>query len=199
MAGRLRKCQICGESINPNEEQLKYKNGYAHKKCFDLAMKIVVTDKKEKLAKAKKKTTTAPSTKPLKDGLSEEEYQDKCRLCDYIKQLTQEDFSVATFKLIEDYKKKYKISYYEMYQDLKWYFDLGEHAVEGDMVIAMVPMCHTQAQKYYKEIEEANASCQENLEKIPSMYKQKVAAVSRKRRSPVPEIDIAAIGGEKNS
>lgn len=196
MAGR-RKCQICKEWIQDDEESIKYKTGYAHRKCFNVAMKLVTTEKKTKLASAKKKEAPKPQ-KELKDGLSEEEYREKCKLCDYIRELTQEDLSVATYKLIEDYKKKYKISYTEMYQDLQWYFDLCGNAVEGDRVIAMVPLCHTEAQKYYLSIEKANVSCQENLKNLPTMYKSRRAVMSDIRRTPVDQIDISALGGDED-
>lgn len=208
MAGKKfqRKCLICDEwieDIRETEIVVPYKKGYVHRKCFDLAMKVIVKEKTVNLAEAKRKEspTKSSTTKPkpqkeLKDGLSEEEYAEKRKLCNYIRELTKEDLSVATYTLIEEYKKKYQISYQEMYADLYWYFELCEHAVEGDRVIAMVPRCHTEAQKYYKSIERSNSSCQENLENLPHMYKETTAAISNERRSVKPQIDIAAIGGD---
>lgn len=202
MAGaRRKKCSICGEMIDDENEVVKYKNGYAHRKCFNLAITITVREKKENLVEAKqKKSKTADTPKPqkeLKMGLSEAEYADKRKLCDYIRNATKEDVSVATYALIEDYKKKYQISYSEMYADLYWYFELCGHEVEGDLIIGVVPRCHTQAQKYYKSIERSNAACQENLKNLPEMYKETNAAVSTERRTVRPQIDIAAIGGDE--
>jgi hypothetical protein len=200
MAGRKgqRKCKICGEWISESEEKVEYKNGFVHRKCFNLAMKVVIREKKDTLSETKNKASNVKPKpqKELKDGLSEEEYAEKRKLCDYIREITKEDVSVVTYSLIEEYKKKYKISYQEMYSDLYWYFELCGHEVESDRVIAIVPKCHTEAQKYYKSIEQSNASCQENLEKLPQMYKETSAAVSNTRRNVVPQIDIAAIGGD---
>lgn len=190
-----RKCKICNEWIEDNADSISYKNGYVHKQCFNIAMKVTTTEKKESLSKKSKVKTPKPQ-KELKEGLSEEEYQDKKKLCDYIRELTREDISVATYKLIEDYKKKYKITYEQMYSDLYWYFDICNHAVEGDMVIGIVPMCHTEAQKYYESIRQSNASCQANLEKLPNMYKKSWAVTSTENRSKPVQIDIAAIGGD---
>ena len=195
MAGNKRKCKICGEWIEDNDDSVKYKNGYAHTNCFNIAMKVTVTQKKETL-QLKKKTVSKKPQKELKDGLSEEEYNEKRNLCDYIRHLIKDDVSVATYKLIEDYKKKYNISYKEMYDDLYWYFELCNHNVEGDLVIAIVPMCHTEAQKYYTSINAANASCQKYLNKLPNMYKETTAPVSERRNKKLPQIDIGAIGGD---
>ena len=191
-----RKCKICNEWIEDNADSISYKNGYVHKQCFNIAMKVTTTEKKESLSKKSKVKVPKPQ-KELKEGLSEEEYQDKKKLCDYIRELTREDVSVATYKLIEDYRKKYKITYEQMYSDLYWYFDICNHAVEGDMVVGIVPMCHTEAQKYYESIRQSNASCQANLEKLPNMYKKSWAVTSTGNRSKPVQIDIAAIGGDE--
>ena len=146
MAGGRRKCKICGEWIEDNNDSVKYKNGYAHRNCFNVAMKVVVTEKKEKLSKEKQEPKRK-AQKVLKEGLSEEEYREKVELCEYIKQLTHEELSVATYKLIEDYKKKYKISYREMKEDLFWYFEIQEKPIEGEMIIGIIPIFHTTAQR----------------------------------------------------
>ena len=194
MAGK-RKCKICGKWIEDNDDSVKYKNGYAHTECFNIAMKVTITNKQETL-QSKKKTVSKKPQKELKDGLSEEEFREKKNLCDYIRHLIKEDISVATYKLIEDYKKKYRISYKEMYDDLYWYFELCGHGVEGDRVIAIVPLCHTEAQKYYTSVKNANESCRKCLDELPNMYKETTAAVSERRSKNIPEIDIGAIGGD---
>ncbi len=191
--GGRRKCKICGEWIEDNNESISYKQGYAHEKCFNIAMKAVVKVKKEKIVKEKK---TVKPQKELKDGLSEEEYRDKQILCNYMRSLIHEDLPVAAYQLMEDYKKKYHITYKEMYEDLKWYFDLCNHNPEGDLIIAIVPRCHTEAQKYYASTKAANASCQAHLTELPNMYKETVATTSGKREKKCDQIDIGAIGTE---
>lgn len=192
MAGR-RKCKICNEWIEDNSDSVVYKNGYAHRNCFNIAMRVTVTEKKESLTK--KKTQPVKKQKELKEGLSEEEFQQKKKLCDYIRYLTKEDISVVTYKLMEDYKKKYGITYQQMYDDLYWFFDICNHEVTGSTVIGVVPNCHTEAQKYYASIQRANASCQAKLDQLPDMYK--VAHVTTGvtgRRSAPEQIDISSIG-----
>ena len=38
-----RKCAICNEYIENNEESVPYKKRYAHLKCFNVAMQVVST------------------------------------------------------------------------------------------------------------------------------------------------------------
>ena len=83
-----------------------------------------------------------------------------------------------------------------MYADLYWYFEITNHSVDGGMVIGIVPMCHTEAQKYYEAIKQANISCQANVEKLPNMYKKTRAVTSTGNRNKPEQIDIAAIGGD---
>lgn len=196
MAGRQRKCKICGEWITDNNDSLKYKNGYAHKGCFNIAMKVTVSNKKEALRTKKKTTSATKPQKELKDGLSEEEYKDKCMLCDYIRSLTHEDVTVVTYKLIEDYKRDYGITYREMYDDLYWYFCLCNNDVKSDKVIGMVPYCHSDAQRYYRSIQKSNVSCREHLNNLSEMYKETSAPVSDRRGESYPQIDIEAFLGE---
>ena len=49
--GRPRKCVICNESIGADEVSVPYKNRYAHQRCFNVAMKTLQKNKKEKLNK----------------------------------------------------------------------------------------------------------------------------------------------------
>lgn len=194
--GGKRKCKICGEWIENNNDSVSYKKGYAHEHCFNIAMKAVVEVKKKEIAQQSKSAKAPKPQKELKEGLTEEEYREKQQLCNYMRNLIKEDLPIAAYQLMEDYKKKYKISYKEMHEDLQWYFELGDHSVEGDLVIAVVPRCHTEAQKYYDSIRIANASCREHLKELPNMYKETVATASGKRELKQNQIDISAIGSE---
>jgi len=195
MAGAgKRKCKICDRWIDDNSKSLKYKTGYAHIECFNIAIKVANTEKKEGLqSKKKTKTPIAKPQKELKDGLSEEEYSDKKQLCDYIRSLIKEDLSVKIYKLMDDYKKKYKISYKQIYEDLYWYFDITDHTIDGD-VIGIVPYCHTEAQKYYESIARAQTSCQEHLNGLSEMYKEVVAVAPAVKQPIKPQIDLATLG-----
>ena len=197
MAGnRKRKCKICGEYIEDNNDSLPYKNGYCHTKCFNVAMKVVTTEKKRKIAeKSLSQTKVQKPQKELKEGLSEEEFQQKKELCDYIRNLTQRDLPVKTYKLIEDYRKKYKITFLQIKEDLRYYFEIQGHPVDGD-AIGIVPYCHTEAQEYYDQIKIANSSCEDHLSELPKMYSEKRVQTQINTEVIKPQIDIASIGGD---
>lgn len=195
MAGRKRKCQICGEWIEDNTKSTPYKNGYAHTECFNVYLKVTTVEKKENLQKKVGKPKTKPQ-KELKDGMSEEEYQEKKKLCDYIRSLTHEDLPVQTYQLMKNYKKEYKISYKEMHDDLVWYFEIQNHSVDGDVVIGIVPHCHSEAQRYYSNIERSQNSCQSHLNELPSMYKEKKIVSSFDKKVKKPQIDMTIFGQE---
>lgn len=188
-----RKCQICGEFIEHEEEWVPYKNRYAHAECFNLAMKMATQGKKEKLQEMKHPAAKAPKKqKELKDGLAEDEYQEKVQLCDYIRSLIHEDLSPKVYKLMEDYYKKYKISYSEMLTDLKWYFEELENPVAGD-VIGIVPYIHGDAQKYYADIKRAQEDCKTKMDQITEMYQEKTMRIQFLNERRIKQIDLNSL------
>lgn len=192
--GRKRKCQICGEWIESNDDSVPYKTGYCHKHCFNVAMKVVTTEKKKRVATTNKKSTLKPQ-KELKDGLTEEEFQEKKKLCDYLRNLTQKDLPVKTYKLIDDYRKKYKITFTQIREDLVYYFEVLNNPVEGD-AIGIIPYCHTEAQEYYSAIKESHSSCESHLSELPQMYSERRIKVNVDMNIEKPQIDLSAIGGD---
>ena len=75
MAAR-RKCVICNEPI-VDEDGVPYKGRYAHKKCFNIAIKTLQKDKTEQIDKVATKKKVGRKARPqaeLKEALSEEEY-----------------------------------------------------------------------------------------------------------------------------
>ena len=61
-----RKCAICGKWIEDNNESVPYKKRYAHLNCFNVAMKVVTTEKKPKSTKAVQKNTKKAPQKEVK-------------------------------------------------------------------------------------------------------------------------------------
>ena len=60
-----RKCAICNEYIENNEESVPYKKRYAHLKCFNVAIQVVTTKPR---VKSESKKETAPK-KPVQLSL----------------------------------------------------------------------------------------------------------------------------------
>lgn len=187
---RKRKCQICGEWIEDNSDSVPYKKGYCHTKCFNVAMKVVTTKKRKKVAA---KAKTPKPQKELKDGLSEEEYAQKKHLCDYLREITGKDLPVKTYKLIEDYCKKYKMTFTQIEEDLRYFYGVKENEVEGD-AIGIVPYIHTEAQEYYESLHDAYASYKE-AGNIPDMFSDEKIKVSVDLAVEKSQIDLSKIGG----
>lgn len=185
-----RKCKICGNWIEDNSDSVPYKSGYAHTKCFNLAIKIVTTEKSKKL---QNKTTKPKPQKELKEGLTEEEYQDKKRLCDYIRKETGCDVPIKVYKLMDDYIKKYKLTHKQMLQDLRYYFEIMNHPIEGDL-IGIIPYIHDEAQKYYSEIYNMQDKCKEKIKELEKFYPEKTVKVYKQKPDLKPQIDISSLG-----
>lgn len=183
-----RKCKICGEQIIDNDDSIPYKQGYAHKRCFDIAIKAVTQKKREDCTRSSKATSEKEKPqKELKDGLTEEEYKDKVDLCNYIRFLTGEDISPKVYTLMEQYKKKFKITHLQMLQDLKWFFDVEQNSVEGD-VIGIIPYIHSEAQRYLRQINEAQSDCKTKINALPNMYPDKVITMPKQKTSNTKQI-----------
>lgn len=192
-----RKCVICGECIENNDESVPYKGRHAHTSCFNVAMKVVVTEKKERLEKSNKISKRKPQ-KELREGLSEEEFQDKKKLCDFIRSRTHEELSIKVYKLMEDYRKKYKLSHQDMYDDLYWYFVIDNNPVEGDM-IGIIPYIHDKAQQYYNMIRNAQKDCMNKMAQLNNMYPDKKIEIIKDSKVNLPQIDMTQFGGMKKN
>ena len=195
--GGKRKCRICGEWIEPSEEYVPYASGsvrgFAHQTCFDKEMKQLLTSKKKKSVKSSKKASDK-AAKELKDGLSDEEYKEKQKLCDYIRQLINDDLSPKIYTLIEYYKKKFSVSYAEIRDTLYWYYELKENPVEGD-AIGIFPYEYTNAMQYLHSIEQTEKH-NEQIHNVSNLYPVKTIRISP---TPIPQkkmIDIENIGIE---
>lgn len=190
-----RKCVICNEPI-VGEDGVPYKGRYAHKKCFNIAIKTLQKEKTEQIDKASKKKRTGKKARPkaeLKEALSEEEYAKKKKYYKYLKSLIEgEELNTKVYVLTEDYIKRYGFTYESMYKTLVYLHEIIEKDLTGD-VIGIVPYYHTEAMQYYESVdklEEHNESMD-----ISNMYKEKTIIVQPKRRK-IKQIDIQSIGKE---
>lgn len=189
-----RKCAICGEWIEDNSESVPYKKRYAHLKCFNVAMQVVATENPGKKAtSAKPQTAKSTPQREVRAGLSEEEYQEKKQLCDYIRKCLNSDISIKIYKLMEDYIKKYKVSYHEIYETLYWYYSIESHPVQGDM-IGIFPYIYDEARKELEVIENAQKDCAEKIGDIQKMYQEKTLTAPDIKDRVMKQIDISKIG-----
>lgn len=196
---RPKKCVCCGESIGVDETPVPYKNRYAHQKCFNIAMKALQKDKKDKLKekaeeKTKKKTTSkAKPEAELKDGMSEEEYAKKKRYYDYVRKLYGDDqLPVKVYALSEDYIKRYKTNFTELYQTLVYLHEIVEKELVGD-IVGIIPYYLSEAQQFYTKVERIEENNKEV--DISDMYNEKIIRIKSPKKY-IRQIDIESIGKE---
>lgn len=195
---RLKKCVICGEFIQIDEQSVPYKNRSAHQRCFDIAMKTISKEKCSQLnlvaeRKRRTKTSTAKPPVELKDGLSEEEYAKKQKYYAYLRNLIgDEEMSAKVYALTEDYLKRYKFTYVSMYQTLLYLNEITEKELTGD-VVGLIPYYHTEATRYFESVEKVTES---NKDKdIDEMYIHRTIVVKPSHKK-VKQIDIESIGAD---
>ena len=182
---RLKKCVICGESIPTTEDPVPFKDKFAHSKCFALNMKILGNEKQEKLAKkAEEKQKKTKKTKPvqeLKDGLSNEEYNNKMLVVNYAKQIIDDDvLPTSFFATLNNDMTKYGHTYFGVYQTLRYLYDIKEREIIPDNVLGLVPYYYDEAQAFFNEVQRV---AEKNADKnINNMYKEKVIVIKPKER-----------------
>ena len=151
--GRLKTCPYCGESIKKDSPNVPYKGRSYHKKCF------------EKKVKPKAE---------LKNGLSEEEYKEKKKYFEYLRQLTGMDLSAKIYALTDDYIKKYNFTYPKMYKTLYYLKEIKGKELTGD-VIGIIPYYYTEAENYFNEIDKVE---EQNKEvDLSKMYQSRTVIV----------------------
>ena len=190
--GRLKKCVCCGESIQPEEPCVPYKNRYAHEKCFNIAMKTLQQDKQKELNEKKTKGRKAKPKIELKDKLSEEEYKDKQQYYDYIREiLGEEKIPTVIYAISEDYIKKYNFSFKGMHQTLVYVREVLKKELSGN-IVGIIRYYYDDAamlNKKIEEVEKLNADVD-----INQMYSQRTIKISPKQRNRNNEINITSIG-----
>lgn len=191
------KCPVCGQPVL-SDEAVPLKNRYLHQKCFNSQMKAIGdSNRRQSAEKAKKKTSKAKPLAELKEGMSEEEYQEKKRYYDKLKKLRNNDvLDVKDYKVSEDYLKKYSATWLDLYLTLCYIFDVKQRPVQGDCV-GLIPFYFSEALRYYKELkslEEYGDSLNNN--KVSDLYKTQIIRIRPKNKSK-SQIDISVIGGEE--
>lgn len=149
---RLKTCPYCGESIPKDSPNIPYKGRTYHKKCFDKYTKEIKQKKDKELSKKTKKGRKAKPKVELKNGLSEDEYAEKKKYFDYLRQLTDNDLSAKVYALTEDYIKKYNFTYTKMYKTLYYLKEIKQKDLTGD-IVGIIPYYYSEAENYYNEID----------------------------------------------
>ncbi len=189
-----KKCLICGETIL-DEQSVPYKGRFVHLQCFNIAMKTLHKDKIEKLEEKKETNSNTNKTrKPkaeLKNSLSEEEYENKQKYYDYLRQLTNDtQLSTKIYVLSEDYIKKYNFTFHDMYLTLVYEHEILGKELIGD-IVGIIPYCYEEAKQYYISIE--NIKNESNNMNLSEMYKEKTIKIEPKHKK-IHQIDISKIG-----
>lgn len=191
--GRPKKCVVCNEVIIDNEQSVPYKGRFAHKKCFDIAIKALHGDKIKKIQEttSKKKGQKIKPLAELKNSLSEEEYVEKKRYYDYLRSLIgEQELSTKIYVLTDEYVKRYSFSYKEMHQTLIYLKEIIEKDLVGD-VVGIIPYYYDEAKRYYdsiNKISEANDNAD-----FSSLYHEKTVVIRPAKRK-IKQIDIGSIG-----
>lgn len=188
-----KKCIICGEPIT-DEQGVPYKGRYAHSKCFNIAIKALQKDKTDKIKESTQKKKTGRKARPkaeLKEAMSEEEYEKKQNYYKYLRSIVEEnELSVKTYALTEDYIKRYSFTYDSILQTLIYLHEIKEKDLTGN-IVGLIPYYHTEAQRYYDSI---NKVAELNKDKnISDMYHEKTIIIQPKKRK-IKQIDIKSIG-----
>ena len=201
-----RKCPICnnllGYEIDDKEHVVPYKNRYAHTTCFNNMLKLTNKEKKkelaEKAASSKKKKAKPVVIDSIRDGLTEEEFQNKKMFFNTLRELLKtEELEAKVYKVAEDYIRKYKFDYAGMKGTLDYYYGVLGKEIYGDC-IGIIPYKYSEAQAYYqkvKEVEETNNELLKGVKNISDLYRTQVIKVKPKEKV-IKQIDISEIGGE---
>lgn len=192
-----RKCVICGEFIETDQETVPYKNRLAHTNCFNNMMKLTTNNKnkeaEKKLAERKKKTSVAKPKVELKDGLTEEEYAEKQELFKTIRGITNNETILAKdYKLVSDYKEKYSFTYNGMNNAIKYFYIVRGNVVKDNGVVGIVPYVYDDAQEFYN-IRVKSAELNKDIKNVEELYPVKTVKI-RPKQNTVKLIDISKIG-----
>lgn len=195
-----RKCVICDQWIENEEDCIPYKNRYAHIKCFNIAIKTLSTTKKDALdskTAEKSKRKSKPKAE-LKDATSEEDYKKKQDFYQYIRSYYENedgDLPVKTYAVVEHQIKQYGYSFEQMLQTLRYIREIKEKDIEEDGV-GLIPYYYSEAMTYYKSLKTVEEN---NKDKdINQMYTQQTVYIKPRPRK-IKQLPIETIGiGEVN-
>ncbi len=196
-----KKCVICGEYIEEGQETVPFKNRTAHITCFNLAMKITTNTKKKTLSESKatnSKAKTPKAKKPpaeLKDGISEEEYRIKMDFFNTLRDVSRlEKLEARTYKVVEDYMKKYGFTYESMKLAIEYFYIIKSNTPQGDC-IGIIPYVHDEAISFYKGLENVERLNKDiTAKEVKEYYQTKRVKITPKQSLKRPLIDISKIG-----
>ena len=170
-----RKCVICGEWIEDNNDSIPYKNRYAHKKCMDVIVKSTLMKKEtnaNRRKKTKEKNEQSVVKKPkqptvLKEGMSEEEFKQKKQFFDLLKMIS-----------------------------LRYvFYVLEKEDVSRTEPLRIVPQYYNDAFKFYENMKIVEQNNQDTMES-QELIKVKQHITYKKKRPRINLIDIEKIGCE---
>lgn len=188
-----RKCVICSKPIEPNDQSVPYKNRYAHADCFNSAMKLIVSEKKETANKVTKERQRKIS-KTIDKPVTEKESIEKKELIAYIKQLTGADIDARTYSLIKKYRKDFPyFTYKGIQQTLEYYFVIKQNNKENHNIIGIVPYIYDEAASYFRKLQETTLFNELQTKKLSDLYQTKKVKIIPPKTT-TKQIDISKIG-----
>jgi hypothetical protein len=188
-----RKCVICSNWIEKEDETVPYKNRLAHVQCFNSMMKMAVKSNSEKkAAKSKKTKKINPKSTVLGDCLTEEESKQKRSLISYIEELFGEKANAKTYTQIKNLMRDYPyFTYVGLEQSIRFFYEIKENPITNQG-LGIVPYVYDQAQEYFKnlgEVQSHNAS----ISNVNELYAHKKVRIAPPKI--VEEESIERTGG----
>lgn len=193
-----RKCMICGQYIEDADGGVPYKNRYVHHICFESTLRVTKTAKdkqlREKQQNHKKSTTAVVKDATLKKSVSEEEFADKKKVCEFLKQLTGADISIKAYSVMDKYKEKFNLTYKGIYQALVYFYDIKGNPLKADNDgIGIVPYIYEEANRFFESTSKTQAVNVENSNDITNMYQKRVVRIKPPVKTNTNLIDIGEI------
>lgn len=198
-----KKCLLCRKSILPTEEFVPYKGKYAHQSCFNKEIKNLSQDKKDILKaqaelqknkkKKSKKSSSSNITSPsvIKDGVTEEQFQEKKRYYEYLKSLlVDEQLTVKQFAVSEKYIERYKFTFEGMYQTLIYLNEILKKELTGD-IVGIIPYYYNEAESFQQDVKKLDEAGKNT--DWSKLYTRKTIKIKPQKRK-IKLMDIESVG-----
>lgn len=160
-----RKCKVCSEFITDEKDAVEYKDGFVHRKCFAISLKIAQDKRIEKVNNAKgKKESAKKITKVPKEGLSEEQYQEKVKYYEFIKTaLNTDKIPAKIYATTEKYLKTYEdFTFKGMLDALRYCHEIRGLSL-GEDCVGLTKYFYEEAERFYKECSEYQKNLSETF------------------------------------
>lgn len=159
---------VCGKYIEKDEDCKPYKNRFVHTMCFNSLIEASTAIKKGEVS-IKEVQDVKRAEIERKQGLSEEEFAIKTAYFNKLKSLTGlKQLTVKIFKLTEDYIKKYNMTYEGLLNSLKYFYDIKENVVTGD-VVGIIPYVYDEANVYFQDLQQIKINNEKNIPKLKNI------------------------------